>query len=957
MNRWRQPGGPDLGQCVENVMCQAENQICADREVSVEEIDQALDMIASRCRFSGPRVRRQQTAVDVESALAPLYRRLSSRDAKWFTRMILKSYSPVTIPEKYTLSRFHFLLPHLLQFQNTFESALEMLSSEPMDKFPPRPDPKLSANLCSIALAYLRPRTGIKIGRPEYLKARSIKHCHQMAKGRRMSIERKYDGEYCQMHVDLTDKQTPIRIFSKSGKESTAGRSAVIPVLKESLRIGTEGCRFTKHCILEGELLVWSDKLGGIADFHKLRKFLPRAGTFIGVEHDSPPQPYEHLMIVFFDILLLDDDICLRAPHRQRRLLLQEVVQRISGRADIAEQEIVDFGRPDSQYRLEVSFAKAIAHRWEGYVLKASDEPYFPIYAAGVNNSFGRWIKLKKDYIPGLGDTVDLVLIGACYNAQDGTALTSLKHLRWTHFLVGCLLNKDAMLKCEARPHYRAVDVVNRHCMHWKLLELLNQLGEFHSSEPEGFEGFEVEYGQAGLPTATVIFKKPFVVEMMGSGFEKPSGARYYTLRFPRILKIHTERSPEDAASFRELQLLAEDARSVPIGELSQEEEQWRKRLKVGNGPKGYIVQRSRSLSTESHSSTGSDSPGGSDTSMGDHKEGLQSMAMEKPAENSLSNANPQQILGGIEVTPAVFVDESRLSPRTCDMPYDSQVLAETQNSSNRRRFRHKDPSINDQNNGHISKESIQIPQGNTSPASFSGPQAVHRDDTQSNDKSVNLLQTKSPSSVERLHQQISDPISPLTTIPVYMSGSPLEGDISSEPQDSSSLSLFLQALGCDKTKSLFKCSNPRAASQGAVFGIALVNPGELPLGQLIHKIAKGLSRSLQDRKSTLPANGRIYFLDAVILRENIKPEGFESCLRQTWRALGMKYYYACLHWKNNKSRDHGNAGPEPRPAQQGGNGQDVSDELSLFVSFDEDEILALGEYTSLDELADPTTR
>lgn len=288
MDQWRKPGGPDLGQCVENVMHQAENQFCADREVSVEEIDQALDMIASRCRFSGPRVRRQQTAVDVESALAPLYRRLSSRDAKWLTRMILKSYSPVALPEKYTLGRFHFLLPHLLQFQNTFEGALDMLSSEPMNKFPPRPDPKLAASLCSIALDYLRPRTGIKIGRPEYFKARSIKHCHQMAKGRRMSIERKYDGEYCQIHVDLTNKQTPIQIFSKSGKDSTADRSAVIPVLKDSLRIGTAGCKFARACILEGELLVWSDRLGRIADFHKLRKFLPRAGTFIGIDHDSP---------------------------------------------------------------------------------------------------------------------------------------------------------------------------------------------------------------------------------------------------------------------------------------------------------------------------------------------------------------------------------------------------------------------------------------------------------------------------------------------------------------------------------------------------------------------------------------------------------------------------------------------------------------------------------------------
>ncbi|KAJ5381950.1 uncharacterized protein N7496_004378 [Penicillium cataractarum] len=963
MDQWREPGGPDLGQCVENVMRQAENRICADRAVSVEEIDQALDMIASRCRFSGPRVRRQQTAVDVESSLATLYRRLSSRDAKWLTRMILKSYSPVALPEKYTLGRFHFLLPHLLQFQNTFEGALDMLSSEPMDKFPPRPDPKLAASLCSIAVDCLRPRPGIKIGRPEYFKARSIKHCHQMAKGRRMSIERKYDGEYCQIHVDLTNKQAPIQIFSKSGKDSTADRSVVVPVLKDSLRIGMEGCKFTKHCILEGELLVWSDKLGGIADFHKLRKFLPRAGTFIGIDHDSPPQPYEHLMVVFFDILLLDDDVCLRAPHRQRRLLLQEVVRKISGCADIAEQEILDFDRAESQYRLEASFAKAIAHRWEGYVLKASDEPYFPIYAAGVSNSFGRWIKLKKDYIPGLGDTVDLVLVGAGYNAQDGAALTSLKHLRWTHFLVGCLLNKDAVLNCEARPHYRVVDVVNRHCMHWKLLELLNQLGEFHSSSPEGFEGFEVEYGRAGLPAAAVIFKKPFVVEMMGSGFEKPSGARYFTLRFPRILKVHIERSSEDAASFRELQLLAEDARSVPVDELSQEEEQWRKRLKVGNGLKEYIVRRSRSLSTESRSSTGSDIPGGSDTTMGNHEDGLQLLPAQKWVENPSSKTNPHQTLDSIEGTPAVYVDESRQSPRASDKSCDGQVLVETQNSSNHRRFRHKDPRIDDQNNDHALKAAVQTSQDNPSPAVASGARgtsqnSVYRDETRANDKPVNPTQTKTLPSLEKPYEQIDTPISPLTTIPVYMSGSPSEGDISSDPQDSSSLSQFLQALGSDETKSLFKRSNPQAASQDAVFGIALVNPGELPLGQLIHKIAEGLSRALRVQKSTLPSSGRIFFLDAVILRENIKPEDPEFCLRQTWRALGMKHYYACLRWKYTKSRDHEGAGLEIRPAHQSGNRRGVSDRPSpsLLVSFDNGEILALGEYTSLDGLTDPTT-
>jgi DNA ligase N terminus. len=131
LNRWQTPCGVDLGGCVEIVMRQAENYIPLGQELSVEEIDRAMAMIASRCRFSGPLTRRNRSAVEVEDTLSKLYRRSSSRDAKWLTRMILKSYSPVVLPEQYTLKKFHFLLPQLLQLQNSFEGALEMLASDP----------------------------------------------------------------------------------------------------------------------------------------------------------------------------------------------------------------------------------------------------------------------------------------------------------------------------------------------------------------------------------------------------------------------------------------------------------------------------------------------------------------------------------------------------------------------------------------------------------------------------------------------------------------------------------------------------------------------------------------------------------------------------------------------------------------------------------------------------------
>ena len=288
LERWCVSGGIDLAQCVENVMRQAENHIPEDQEVTVEEIDDALNRVASRCRFSGPRVRRQRAAVDVDEALSPLYRRLSSRDAKWLTRMILKNYSPVTLPRNLTLKSFHFLLPHLLLFQDFFETTLNMLVSEPISHFPPHPEPGLARDLGVIAMQQLSPVIGTKIGRPDYYKARSIKHCCQMIGRRRMSIERKYDGEYCQIHVDLSKHSRSIQIFSKSGKDSTADRSGIHSVVRDSLRMGKAGCKFSRRCILEGELLVWSDRHGKIMDFHKLRKFVARSGTFIGTDNDSP---------------------------------------------------------------------------------------------------------------------------------------------------------------------------------------------------------------------------------------------------------------------------------------------------------------------------------------------------------------------------------------------------------------------------------------------------------------------------------------------------------------------------------------------------------------------------------------------------------------------------------------------------------------------------------------------
>ncbi|KAJ5165604.1 uncharacterized protein N7500_007434 [Penicillium coprophilum] len=961
LNRWQIPGGPDLGGCVEVVMRQAENYISAGQELSVEEVDRAMVMIASRCRFSGPNTRRNCTPVNVEEVLSKLYRRSSSRDAKWLTRMILKSYSPVILPEKYTLKKFHFLLPQLLQLQNFFEGALEMLASDPINHFPPNPDPQAARSLATIALQHMRPRPGIKIGRPDYYKARSLKHCHQMANGRRMSIERKYDGEYCQVHVDLSNKYTPIQIFSKSGKDSTADKDKIIPVIEESLRTGLPDCKFSHRCIVEGELLVWNDQSCELMDFNRIRRLIPRSGTLLGVDSDSPPQPYEHLMIMFFDILLIDNDVCLAKPHRERRLLLQKVVKSIPGRAELARQEVLDFNRIDSYHRLERSFEKAITEKWEGCVLKASDEPYFPMYTTGVDHMFGRWIKLKKDYIPGLGDTLDLALIGGSYNARDAPDLRQIKKLKWTHFYIGCLLNKERVQQGESLPHFRVVDVINRHCMHIQTMQTLNQMGELYAREPESFEGFAVEYGHSNLPVATALFKEPFVVEMLGSGFEKPSGARYFTLRFPRILKIHSDRTLEECTSFQELALAAENARAVPVDEL-EEREKWSQRLKAASGLHQYIERSQSPEATCSDTDEKTNSPSSqvphATTSSGESFMDTCPL-MAGLLEDSIGKDNQDLSSKDRLVSPLVYIDENIPTKGNNPVLEVTSILVENENLSSRQHTNQKDGKI-------ASQESSCVLHSMQTITSMCAHEEHSQEFSELQDRPSSKLLVPTPSKQKR---KIS-PQSPLTTIPIWAPETSLGSftlpRIDEKPckeRESCDLDEFIQCLCSGEFSSSLQQSNPHAASQGARFGIILLDPKASQLGEEMHRLAITLSRFVQTGTSAFPSLGSIFFLGSSMLELDLRHDDLRFCLRDTWTDIGRDHFYGCVSWDLSKRSDILSIRRDKLRSESNEHCFDITQETPdppgsgqrgpwIQMTFDETTMAVLGEYISIEPLA-----
>lgn len=316
------------------------------------------------------------------------------------------------------------------------------------------------------------------------------------------------------------------------------------------------------------------------------------------------PHSHEHLYVIFFDILLVDDDVCLYKPYTERRRTLSKVVSTIDGLGGLAEQRNVNFSLSNGREELRDTFAMAVAQRWEGIVLKSCDDPYFALVQRTLDNYSGHWIKFKKEYISGLGDTADFALIGARYDARDAASLQGVKPLLWTSFFVGCLDNSQGAGHSSTSV-FRVVDTINRHNMHVQHIQHLNQHGQFYAHDVDSENlPFTVRTQLLHFPKMDVVFGKPFAVEMSGCGFERPPNGRYFTLRFPRMLKIHTDRTFEDATSFDELQRLAESARSVPVDHLSQEAAVWAARLDPNEKSSEYIVDNSETSSTSSTSST-----------------------------------------------------------------------------------------------------------------------------------------------------------------------------------------------------------------------------------------------------------------------------------------------------------------------------------------------------------------
>ncbi|OBR11863.1 ATP dependent DNA ligase [Colletotrichum higginsianum IMI 349063] len=596
LRRYKEPGrGEDLADCVARLLKETPNPMFAGKNaVTVEEIDSVLNNLAASCRFSSPAVRAlPPLSTSRDELLGSLYFRMQAREAKWLTRLILKNFQPVMLDPGHVYYCCDPLLPNILRVRDDFSAALSLLQ----DLRRLRREPSFRRGMGEkgeALMKHLTPVLGVKVGRPFWLKGRSIKHCIQLGHGR-MSCEKKMDGEYCQIHVDLSKGFKCIQIFSKSGKDSTNDRAALHGAIRDSLNIGRTNCKLARGCILEGELVVYSDKEQKILPFHKIRKYVTRSGSFLHTEADSQRHDYEHLMIIYFDALLIDGESLLGVRQNERFERLTDLITCRKGRAALVEHQIISFDHSLGPHHLRKAFAKSIAAREEGLVLKP-DDPYFD-FNKNHRPLSGCPIKLKKEYIGGFGDVGDFAVVAARYDV-DQAKCYSIPNLQWTHFYLGCLENKEDVQRCQAQPEFTVVHQVE---LNETLLKMVVAYG---NPLPVPFEDndaliLNIAPGIAQQKMPSMVFTEPLVFDVRCFSFDKEGNTGFWQPRFPQVSKVHFDRSFIDTISFLELQSIAKDATTAPAMEDSQEMLDWIARLE-GADPRGIPVDAASQSTTTS---------------------------------------------------------------------------------------------------------------------------------------------------------------------------------------------------------------------------------------------------------------------------------------------------------------------------------------------------------------------
>jgi len=202
--------------------------------------------------------------------------------------------------------------------------------------------------------------------------------------GGKFAAEYKLDGERIQLHIEGEN----IILFSRSLENITSYYPDIVEKIPKAIN--------AEKAILEAEAVAINENTGEFLPFqelmHRRRKYK--------VEKAVLQYP---ITVNFFDVLYYNGKSCLETEYEERRRLLEKIVKE----DNFAKHVPMTIIKNESE--IEEFLENSINSGCEGLMLKMLDKPY----QAGSRGSY--WLKLKREYRNELGDSLDLVVIGAFF--------------------------------------------------------------------------------------------------------------------------------------------------------------------------------------------------------------------------------------------------------------------------------------------------------------------------------------------------------------------------------------------------------------------------------------------------------------------------------------------------------------------------------------------------------------
>ena len=325
----------------------------------------------------------------------------------------------------------------------------------------------------------------------------------------RCAVERKYDGMRMQCHK----KDGSVEIYSRRLDVMTGMFPDVVDAIKKIK---------AKEIIFEGEALAFNKKKNRFYSFqetmHRRRKY--------GVDKASEEFP---LYVFVFDLLYLDGEDYTTRPYFERRKALEEIFP--CGILEVAEKI-----ETDSASELESYFQDSLNKGLEGIIAKDLSAPYI----AGKRKF--AWIKLKKSYGKA-ADTIDAVIVG--YFLGKGAR---------AEFEFGGLL---VAVKNEDTGKLETIAKIGSGYTEEEMRMLKELLDEIKTKEPPEDLVYRI--------TPDFWVEPKYVIEVAFDEItESPlhtaglHGEKGYALRFPRMVRMRSDKAPDEATTTREIEEMVE---------------------------------------------------------------------------------------------------------------------------------------------------------------------------------------------------------------------------------------------------------------------------------------------------------------------------------------------------------------------------------------------------------------